>query len=59
VVCTIPSGVHHRADLWEDPLTYKPERFLDVDENEAGTRGYTPEDWGIPPSPTSRLRAGV
>jgi len=51
--------VHHRADLWEDPLTYKPERFLDVDENEAGTRGYTPEDWGIPPSPTSRLRAGV
>jgi beta-ring hydroxylase len=27
-------GVHHREDLWEDPLTYKPERFLDVDENE-------------------------
>ena len=27
-------GVHHREDLWEDPLTYKPERFLDIDENE-------------------------
>ena len=27
-------GVHHREDLWPDPLAYKPERFLDVDENE-------------------------
>ena len=27
-------GVHHREDLWEDPLTYKPERFLNADENE-------------------------
>lgn len=27
-------GVHHREDLWEDPLTYKPERFIGVDENE-------------------------
>jgi cytochrome P450 len=29
-------GVHHRADVWPDPLTYKPDRFLekDFDENE-------------------------
>ena len=27
-------GVHHRDDIWPDPLAYKPERFLDADENE-------------------------
>jgi cytochrome P450 len=29
-------GVHHRADVWPDPLTYKPDRFTqkDFDENE-------------------------
>jgi len=28
--CVILSlqGVHHREDIWEDPLTYKPERFI-------------------------------
>eukprot|EP00227_Mantoniella_beaufortii_P001127 CAMPEP_0197614868 /NCGR_PEP_ID=MMETSP1326-20131121/59742_1 /TAXON_ID=1155430 /ORGANISM="Genus nov. species nov., Strain RCC2288" /LENGTH=498 /DNA_ID=CAMNT_0043183745 /DNA_START=501 /DNA_END=1997 /DNA_ORIENTATION=+ len=29
-------GVHLREDLWPDPLTYKPERFLDMDESSEG-----------------------
>ena len=29
-------GVHHRPDLWPDPLSYLPDRFMDenFDENE-------------------------
>lgn len=27
-------GVHHREDLWPDPLVYKPERFTDPGFNE-------------------------
>ena len=27
-------GVHHREDLWPDPMKYDPGRFVGVDENE-------------------------
>ena len=30
-------GVHHREDLWPDPMKYDPGRFVGVDENEGFT----------------------
>ena len=35
-------GVHHREDLWPNPLSFEPERFLDGKNDELGNYAYLP-----------------
>ena len=49
--CRIPAGttviislqgVHHREDLWPNPLAFEPERFLDGKSDDVGNYAYLP-----------------
>jgi len=49
--CRIPAGttvimslqgVHHREDLWPNPMNFEPERFADATNDEIGNYSYLP-----------------